>query len=74
MQPVGTAFEEKILKYLQSHGPSRAEDIRRYFGLQRSETYNLISSLICKGLVVSTFERPQKYSAKTYASNFLASS
>jgi sugar-specific transcriptional regulator TrmB len=66
MQPKETAFEERIFDFLQSHGPCYAEDIRRYFGLQGAETYNFISSLICKGLVVSTFERPQKYFAKAY--------
>jgi HTH-type transcriptional regulator, sugar sensing transcriptional regulator len=56
-----TLNEARILVYLMTHGHSSASDISRYTGIQRTETYNYISGLLAKGLVFSTFDRPQKY-------------
>lgn|SRR5574341_541110 len=56
-----TLNEARILVYLMTHGHSSASDISRYTGIQRTETYNYISGLLSKGIVFSTFDRPQKY-------------
>ena len=56
-----TLNESRILVYLMTHGHSSASDISRYTGIQRTETYNYISGLLSKGIVFSTFDRPQKY-------------
>jgi sugar-specific transcriptional regulator TrmB len=56
-----TLNEARILVYLMTHGHSSASDISRYTGIQRTETYNYISGLLAKGIVFSTFDRPQKY-------------
>ena len=56
-----TPNEAKILVFLLSEGQSNASDISRRTGIQRTETYNYISNLLSKGIVFSTFDRPQKY-------------
>lgn len=58
-----TLNEARILLYLMTHGSSSASDVSRYTGIQRTETYNYISTLLSKGVVFSTFDRPQKYYA-----------
>lgn len=60
-----TLNEARILVYLMTHGHSSASDISRYTGIQRTETYNYISGLLAKGIVFSTFDRPQKYYSMT---------
>lgn len=44
-----------------NNGPSSAEDISRNIGLERPETYNLLSSLLSRGIVFSIPDRPQGY-------------
>lgn len=56
-----TLNEARILMFLMTHGHSAASDVSRYTGIQRTETYNYISTLLSKGVVFSTFDRPQKY-------------
>lgn len=56
-----TPNEARILVFLLTQGHSNASDISRQTGIQRTETYNYISSLLSKGIVFSTFDRPQKY-------------
>jgi sugar-specific transcriptional regulator TrmB len=56
-----TSNEAKILVYLMARGRSSASDISRYTGIQRTETYNYISGLLARGIIFSTFDRPQKY-------------
>ena len=56
-----TLNEARILVYLLTQGQSNASDISRQTGIQRTETYNYISNLLSKGIVFSTFDRPQKY-------------
>lgn len=56
-----TLNEARILVFLLSEGQSNASDISRRTGIQRTETYNYISNLLSKGIVFSTFDRPQKY-------------
>jgi DNA-binding MarR family transcriptional regulator len=55
------AREIRILIQLMTRGPSDADDISRRVGLKRSETYTLLSSLLCRGVVFSAGEMPQKY-------------
>lgn len=55
------AGEIKVLVCLMSNGPSSAEDISRNIGLERAETYNLLSSLLSRGIVFSIPDRPQSY-------------
>lgn len=58
-----TLNEARILLFLMTHGNSTASDVSRHTGIQRTETYNYISTLLAKGVVFSTFDRPQKYYA-----------
>lgn len=58
-----TLNEARILLFLMTHGNSTASDVSRHTGIQRTETYNYISTLLSKGVVFSTFDRPQKYYA-----------
>lgn len=56
-----TLNEARILVFLMSHGQSQASDISRQTGIQRTETYNYVASLLAKGIVFATIDRPQKY-------------
>jgi sugar-specific transcriptional regulator TrmB len=56
-----TPNETRILLFLMTHGHSTASEVSRHTGIQRTETYNYISSLLAKGVVFSTFDRPQQY-------------
>jgi len=58
-----TLNEARILLFLMVHGNATASDVSRHTGIQRTETYNYISTLLAKGVVFSTFDRPQKYYA-----------
>jgi sugar-specific transcriptional regulator TrmB len=58
--------EARILVYLLSHGSSTASDITRFTGIQRTDTYHYLSQLLSKGIVVTTFTKPQKYSALSF--------
>ena len=56
-----TLNEARILLFLITHGNASAAEVSRHTGIQRTETYNYISTLLSKGIVFSTFDRPQKY-------------
>lgn len=58
-----TLNEARILLFLITHGNASAAEVSRHTGIQRTETYNYISTLLSKGIVFSTFDRPQKYYA-----------
>lgn len=58
--------EAKILLYLMSNGSSTASDIARYTKIQRTDTYHYISTLLSKGIIFSTFSKPQKYYSLPY--------
>ncbi|HVX01762.1 MAG TPA: helix-turn-helix domain-containing protein, partial [Nitrososphaera sp.] len=53
--------EAKIIVRLVSRGPAIASDISRDLSMPRTETYHYISSLLGKGIVLSTFSKPRKY-------------
>jgi sugar-specific transcriptional regulator TrmB len=62
LQKLGLTFNEaRIILFLMLHKNSNANDISKYTKIQRTETYGYISSLLSKGLIFSTFDRPQKY-------------
>ncbi|MEO9320092.1 MAG: helix-turn-helix domain-containing protein [Nitrososphaera sp.] len=58
-----TLNEARILLFLITKGSASAAEVSRHTGIQRTETYNYISTLLSKGIVFSTFDRPQKYHA-----------
>jgi len=58
-----TLNEARILLFLITRGNASAAEVSRHTGIQRTETYNYISTLLNKGIVFSTFDRPQKYHA-----------
>lgn len=63
LQKLGLTFNEaRIILFLMIHKNSNANDISKHTKIQRTETYGYISSLLAKGLIFSTFDRPQKYS------------
>lgn len=59
--------EARILIYLMIRKHSTATDVSKYTGIGRTETYHYLSNLLSKGVVLSTFDRPQKYYALAYA-------
>lgn len=61
-----SANEARILLYLMSNGSSTASDIARHTRIQRTDTYHYISTLLSKGIVYSTFSKPQKYYSLPY--------
>ncbi|MEW6604381.1 MAG: helix-turn-helix domain-containing protein [Thermoproteota archaeon] len=60
------ANEAKILIFLMSNGSTTASDIARHTGIQRTDTYHYLSSLLAKGVVLSSFGKPQKYYALSF--------
>ena len=61
-----SANESRILLFLMSNGSSTASDIARYTKIQRTDTYHYISTLLSKGVIFSTFSKPQKYYSMPY--------
>lgn len=53
--------EIRVLIYLISNGPSDVADISRNLQLRKTETYNMVSSLLSRGIVFSIGRAPQKY-------------
>jgi sugar-specific transcriptional regulator TrmB len=49
-----------------SNGSTTASDIARHTGIQRTDTYHYLSSLLAKGVVLSSFGKPQKYYALSF--------
>lgn len=60
------ANEAKILIFLMSNGSTTASDISRHTGIQRTDTYHYLSSLLAKGVVLASFSKPQKYYALSF--------
>jgi sugar-specific transcriptional regulator TrmB len=58
--------EARILLFLMIRKHSTATDVSKYTGIGRTETYHYLSNLLSKGVVLSTFDRPQKYYALPY--------
>jgi HTH-type transcriptional regulator, sugar sensing transcriptional regulator len=58
--------EAKILLFLMSSGTSTASEISKHTKIQRTDTYHYISILLSKGVVFSTFSKPQKYYSLSY--------
>jgi sugar-specific transcriptional regulator TrmB len=64
LQELGLSVKEaRVLVSLIIRKQSTAAEISRYNDIARTETYNYITSLMRKGVVFSTFDRPQKYYA-----------
>lgn len=62
--------EARLLLSLMISGPSIASDISKVTGIQRTEVYQTLYTLQAKGIVFSTFEKPQKYYALAIADVF----
>ncbi|MBI2185025.1 MAG: hypothetical protein HYU39_08725 [Thaumarchaeota archaeon] len=58
-----TGNESRVFLYLCKRGPQRAGDVAKTLATNRSETYNVLSSLQSKGLVTATLEHPVKFVA-----------
>jgi sugar-specific transcriptional regulator TrmB len=58
--------EAKILLHLIIYNNSTASEIARLSGIQRTETYHYLASLLAKGVLRTTFDRPQRYYALSY--------
>lgn len=61
-----TVTEARIFLFLLTHGGSTANEIYQHTGIHRTDTYHHISNLLAKGIVLSTFDRPQKYHALSF--------
>ena len=58
-----TNNESRIYLYLSKNGPSKAIKISKEEGIPRTETYHLLSTLESKGIVISSIQRPTRFSA-----------
>lgn len=58
--------EAKILLHLMIYNNSTASEIAKLSGIQRTETYHYLASLLAKGVLRTTFDRPQRYYALSY--------
>src|SRR5690349_9748847 len=61
-----SATEARIFLFLSRTGPCSASDIARGTKVPRSDTYRHIGSLLARGLLTSTFTKPQKYTALSF--------
>jgi sugar-specific transcriptional regulator TrmB len=61
-----SANEAKILLHLMIYNNSTASEIAKLSGIQRTETYHYLASLLAKGVLRTTFDRPQRYYALSY--------
>lgn len=61
-----SATEARIFLFLTRTGPGSASDIARGTKVPRSDTYRHIGSLLARGLLTSTFTKPQKYTALSF--------
>jgi sugar-specific transcriptional regulator TrmB len=58
-----TPNQVKVFFYLGKIGPKTASDIAKAVSIPRSETYHLLTALQNKGMVLSSFQHPIKFSA-----------
>ncbi|HEV8405149.1 MAG TPA: helix-turn-helix domain-containing protein [Nitrososphaera sp.] len=58
--------EAKILLYLMIYNSSTASEIAKLSGVARTDSYYYLSSLLAKGVLRTTFDRPQRYQALSY--------
>lgn len=58
--------EAKILLHLMIYSNSTAAEVAKRTGIGRTEVYHYLSALLAKGIVHSTFDRPQKYYSLPY--------
>lgn len=58
--------EAKLLLYLMIYNNSTASEIAKLSGIARTDSYYYLSSLLAKGVVRTTFDRPQRYHALAY--------
>jgi sugar-specific transcriptional regulator TrmB len=58
--------EAKILLYLILYNNSTASEIAKLSGVARTDSYYYLSSLLAKGVIRTTFDRPQRYHALPY--------
>ena len=58
-----TSNQIKVFFYLGKFGSKTAIEISRNLRMPRTETYHLLSALQSKGMVVSSFNHPTKFSA-----------
>ena len=58
--------ETKILFNLMIYHNSTAAELAKRTGIGRSETYEYLASLLSKGVVLSTLDRPQRYYSLPY--------
>lgn len=66
LQELGlTPKEARILLYLIIRKNSTATDISSYNDIGRTEIYNYLTNLMKKGVVFSSFDRPQRYFSLT---------
>jgi sugar-specific transcriptional regulator TrmB len=58
--------EAKLLLYLIIYNNSTASEIAKLSGVARTDSYYYLSSLLAKGVIRTTFDRPQRYHALSY--------
>jgi len=58
--------EAKILLYLMIYNSSTASEIAKLSGVARTDSYYYLSSLLAKGVLRTTFDRPQRYQSLSY--------
>lgn len=59
--------EAKVLLHLMIYSNSTATEVAKRTGIGRTEVYHYLSALLAKGIIHSTFDRPQKYYSLPYS-------
>jgi sugar-specific transcriptional regulator TrmB len=55
--------QANVFMYLGKYGPSTSRQVCKALKLPRTETYSILNSLLNRGIIVSEFQHPTRYSA-----------
>ena len=58
-----TSNQAKVFMFLGKYGSKTSPDVCNSLNLPRTETYNVLNSLINRGIVISEFQHPTRYTA-----------
>jgi len=58
-----TSNQTKVFMFLGKYGSKTSPDVCNSLNLPRTETYNVLNSLINRGIVISEFQHPTRYTA-----------
>jgi len=67
-----TSNQAKVFMFLGKYGSKTSPDVCNSLNLPRTETYNVLNSLINRGIVISEFQHPTRYTALSMDKAILA--